>query len=421
MAYELFIANRYLRSKQTKGFISVIAFIAASGVVLGVAALIIMLSVTNGFSGEVKNRLIGMNAHISIMPSYGNLLQEWSKVVLLIREFPEVVAASPVIQSKVGITAKSNSQFTLDGTILWGIDPGTFGGVSDLPDHLKYDAEKKLLLGPLPEEKFPGIILGEHLARRLLVGPGDEVLLMTLNDVEMEDVMMGITPRLEGFVVTDTFESGMFHYDDNQAFVSLDDAQRILSLDDESTTNIHVRITDVDRAMEVSEGVADALGSAYRVTNWTFLFPQLFRWIELEKWVIFIALSLIIVVAAFNIMSILVLSIFMKTPEIGILRTMGSTTRGIRRIFVYQGLAIGIVGTALGCCIGLVICLLQQQFQLISIPGDIYVISSLPVDMQLFDFFLVSVVSLAICLVASLYPARRAAALMPVDAIRYVM
>ena len=417
MSYEFFIARRYLRSKKN-GFISIITYIAIGGVILGVASLVIILSVTNGFSGEIKNRLIGMNAHVTIL-GFGPVLEDYREVLEQLDGFPEVVAAAPVIDSKVIIAVKTDTKGT-DGIFLWGVEPDNFGAVSDLPEHLVYDQEKRLRLGALPGLKYPGIILGEQLSRRLKVGLGDEVLLMTLGNAEWENFLMGVTPRFEAFIVTDTFASGMYHYDDNFAFISLADAQRILGLG-EGVTNIHIRVEDIDRAVQIREALDKALGYPYRIRDWTQLFPELFHWMELEKWVIFIALNLIIVVAAFNIMSILVMSILIKTPEIGILRAMGARARGIRRIFVYQGLVIGVVGTVLGCGIGFVVCLLQQRFQLISIPGDIYIINSLPIDMQVLDFLAVSVVSLAICLLASIYPARKAASLMPVEAIRYIM
>jgi lipoprotein-releasing system permease protein len=186
-------------------------------------------------------------------------------------------------------------------------------------------------------------------------------------------------------------------------------------------TTIHIRVSDPDQAVPVRKGLDAELQSLYLVRDWTQHSPELFRWMELEKWVIFIALSLIIVVAAFNIMSNLIMSILIKTAEIGILRAMGATASSIRRIFVYQGLAVGVLGTGLGCSLGFAVCYLQLRFNLITIPGDIYFISSLPVDMQPLDFLLIAVVSLSICLMASIYPARKAAALLPVEAIRYIM
>jgi lipoprotein-releasing system permease protein len=420
VTYELFIAKRYLRSKRARGFVSVIAFIAAAGVVLGVAALIIMLSVTNGFTGEVKSRLIGMNAHVSITKHHGDTFSDYKEIIDKAGEFAGVAAASPVVERTLAVSPRV-ADSDVSGIKLWGIEPKSFGQVSDLPRNLKFKTDGEMLRADLPDQEYPSIILGEQLARRLMAGPGSEVLLWSLDQVEVSKVASGdFTPKLSPFVVTNTFASGMYHYDDNFAFVTLEDAQEALRLGD-AVTHIHVRLDDIDTAIAVSEAMSEEWEYPFQIANWTTLFPELFKWMELEKWVIFIALSLIIVVAAFNIMSILVMSILVKTPEIGILRAMGATQKGIRRIFVYQGLAIGVVGTTLGCVLGLVVCILQQQYELIRIPGDIYIISQLPVDMQILDFVLVSAVSVVICLLGSIYPARKAASLMPVDAIRYVM
>ena len=421
MAYELFIAKRYLGSKRARGFVSVLAFVAAAGVVLGVAALIIMLSVTNGFTGEVKGRLIGMNAHVSLSQYHGEAFTNYREVIDKAERFPGVVAASPVVERTLIISPRVADSGVLIPVKLWGIEPESFGRVSDLPRHLKFDTGGEMLQADMPGQQYPSIILGEQLARRLMAGPGSEVLLWSLDQAEVSDLASGDIPtKASPFLVTNTFASGMYHYDDNFAFASLQDAQEALRLGD-AVTRIHVRLDDVDGAVAVSELMSEQWDYPFHISNWTTLFPELFEWMELEKWVIFIALSLIIVVAAFNIMSILVMSILVKTPEIGILRAMGATQRGIRRIFMFQGLVIGIVGTTLGCALGLVVCTLQQRYQIIRIPGEIYIINELPVDMQFFDFAMVSVVSVVICLLGSIYPARKAASLMPVEAIRYVM
>ena len=420
MSYEFFIARRYLRSSRKSGFISLISYMAVGGVVLGVAALIIILSVSNGFSGEVKNRLIGMNAHISIRRFDGEVMKDYRRILEKVRRFPGVTGAAPLVESKVVIASKRDLR-GLDGVFVWGIDPESFGEVSDLPRHLLYDPAQKIVLGDLPDHKYPGIILGKQLADRLKVGPGFEVLLVTVRNIDLEEaVFEGFTPRPWPFVVTDLFESGMYQYDDNFAFIDIEDAQRILDLGD-GVSDIYLRVEDLSQAVRIRKALQDELGYPYSVRDWTQLFPEFFRWIELEKWAIFIALSLIILVAAFNIMSILAMSVLIKTPEIGILRAMGASTGSIRRIFVYQGLVIGMAGTALGCATGFLVCSLQQHFDLIRIPGEVYLINSLPVDMHPVDFLLVSVVSLAICLVTSIYPARKASSLMPVEAIRYIM
>ena len=421
MSISLFVAGRYLRSDQREGFISVIAYMAVGGVILGVAALVIILSVTNGFAGEIKSRLIGMNAHINIRRFDGGPIEDWSVLLDRVRGYAEIVGAAPVVDSKV-IIASQRDLGRVDGIPVWGIDPETFPSVSDLPAHLLYaNPEGEILLGHLKELDKQGIILGEHLARRLQVGPGFDVLLVTVRNLDVaEAVMDGFSPRPWSFLVTDHFESGMYQYDDNYAFIHIEDAQRILGLGD-AITDIHIHVEDIQRAPELRALLAEEFGYPYNVRDWTQLFPEFFRWIELEKWAIFLALSLIVLVAAFNIMSILVMSVLVKTAEIGILRTMGCTVGEIYRIFVYQGLIIGGVGTAIGCLVGFGLCFAQVQFDLISIPGDVYFISSLPVDMKVLDFALVASISMFICLATSIYPARKASSLMPVEAIRYIM
>ena len=421
MSIALFVAARYLRSKQREGFFSVIAYMAVGGVILGVAALVIILSVTNGFAGEVKNRLIGMNAHVNIRRFDGGPIADWDALLQQVKGADGVVGAAPVVDSKV-IIASQLDLGRVDGIPVWGVDPATFPAVSDLIEHLSYaNPEGQLRLGLLEELNKRGIVLGEYLARRLHVGLGSEVLLMTVQNLDVEAAVMdGFSPRPWSFFVTNHFESGMYQYDDNYAFIHIEDAQRMLELGD-AITDIHIHVADIYQAPEIRERLAEELGYPYQVRDWTQLFPEFFRWIELEKWAIFLALSLIVLVAAFNIMSILVMSVLIKTPEIGILRTIGCTVGEIYRIFIYQGLVIGGIGTCLGCLIGFALCWAQQRFALISIPGDMYFISSLPVDMSVVDFALVAAISMVICLATSIYPARKAAGLMPVEAIRYIM
>ena len=416
MTYELFIARRYLRSKQSAGFLSFITFIAVGGVILGVAALIIMLSVTNGFSGEVKSRLIGMDAHVAIAKFHGAPIEAYRDVMARLEADPQLTGFAPIVKGKMVLWAGDEQ----DGALIWGIEPETFGTVSDLPEHL-YLADNQINFDPPEGGRLPGIVLGRQLANRLRTGPGQNVYLLTFPGSDVEEVaLMGLRPKVHPFVVTDLFESGMYHYDDNFGFIALAAAQDVLKLGD-AVTDIHLRVADLDEATAIGERLSEELGYPYRSTDWTKQFPELFRWMELEKWVIFIALSLIILVASFNIMSILTMSILIKTPEIGILRAMGSKASSVRRIFVYQGLFIGVFGTALGCMVGFLVCWMQERFDLIAIPSEIYIISNLPVDMQLLDFLLVSLVSVTISLLASVYPARKAAALQPVEAIRYIM
>jgi len=417
VSYELFVARRYLRSKQRSGFLSVISFIAVGGVILGVASLVIMLSVTNGFSGEVKNRLIGMTAHVSVGRFHGTPIDRPDTLLSHVEAVPGVLGVAPIVEGKLIIATDREK---MDGVVVWGIDPETFHHVSDLPDHLQYEPGQ-FHFDPKEGEKYAGIVVGASLANRLRVGLGDRVYLLSLlQEKPLEEVLMdGLRPRLHPFIVTDLFASGMYYYDDTFAFISIDEARRVLTID--GVTAIHVRLGDLDDAMDMHRQLEDEFGYPYQISDWTQQFPELFHWMELEKIVIFIALSLIIVVAAFNVMSILTMSILIKTPEIGILRAMGARARGISRVFVFQGLFIGVFGTSLGCLIGLVVCVVQDRFQVVSIPSDIYIISSLPVDMQLLDFLAVSAMSVVICLLAAMIPARKAASLEPVEAIRYII
>jgi lipoprotein-releasing system permease protein len=420
VSYELFIARRYLKSKQRSGFLSVISFIAVGGVILGVAALVIMLSVTNGFSGEVKNRLIGMNAHVSISRYHGAPIERADTLLSHVVGVPGVLGAAPIVEGKL-IIATDHETTATDGVILWGIDPLTFADISDLPDHLQYDADGQFHFDPPQGEQYPGIVVGASLANRLRIGIGDRVYLLSLlQEKSLEEMLMdGLRPKLHPFIVTDLFASGMYYYDDTYAVIALDEARRVLAM--EGASSIHIRLGDLDDATDVRHRLDSDLGYPYLVSDWTQQFPELFHWMELEKIVIFTALSLIIVVAAFNIMSILTMSILIKTPEIGILRAMGARAKGIGRVFVFQGLFIGVFGTALGCLIGLAVCVVQDRFQIVTIPSDIYIISSLPVDMQPLDFLAVSTMSVIVCLLAATIPARRAASLEPVEAIRYIM
>ncbi|MCC7264576.1 MAG: ABC transporter permease, partial [Candidatus Latescibacteria bacterium] len=266
MSFPWFMASRYLRSKHRTGFVSTITYIAAGGVILGVAALVIMLSVTNGFTGEVKERLIGMQAHVTVQRLSGEGIGEFRGLVEQVGRFPGVAGAAPIIESKVLITARRDNG-EVDGVLVWGVEPESFSRVSDLHQHLR--DEPVLRLGPVEGHKAPGIVLGSYLARRMRVGPGDEVLLMTVANMDMEDVLSGAaTPKLHPFVVTDTFESGLYQYDDNFAFISLGDAQRILQLGDTATT-IHIRVSDPDQAVPVRKALDTELQSLYLVRDWT--------------------------------------------------------------------------------------------------------------------------------------------------------
>ena len=241
MSYELFIARRYLQSKQKTGFLSIISFIAVGGVILGVAALVIMLSVTNGFTGEVKNRLVGMNAHVSVSRIGG--ISDYEALARRLVVTAGVAAVAPVIEGKLVVATEKN----MDGIFVWGVEADSFPSVSDVTDHLRFDENERLQLGVLEGYGYPGIVLGRSLANRLRVGPGDVVYLVTIANRELEDLLGDFKPKLHAFSVTDFFETGMYHHDDNIAFIDLSRAQQVMGLG-ESVSSLHLRVDRLDDA-----------------------------------------------------------------------------------------------------------------------------------------------------------------------------
>jgi lipoprotein-releasing system permease protein len=406
MGYELFIAKRYLRSKRKSRFVSVITLISAGGVLIGVAALVIVLSVMNGFESEVRSRIIGTTAHITVSTFQKEGLTDYKRLLTEIESVPGVVAASPTIQYKAAIASKSNA----DGIVLRGIDPQLESRVTDL--------ERNMVYGDLSFEAAggPGMILGRDLADHLGVTVGEQLTVFSLREPEI--AVTGLMPKVSRFVTSGLFQTGMYEYDATLAYISLDDAQKLFNMG-ETISTIEVKIDDIYSARKLAREVEQKIGYPYYAMDWMSLHKNLFSWMTLEKWAMFLTLSLIVAVAAFNIISALIMAVTEKRKDIGILKSMGATSGGIMRIFVLQGIAAGVVGTILGGSLGLGLCHLQEKFRLISLPPEIYFISSLPVQVKVIDVLLVSLATLALTLLATIYPARKAASLSPVEVIRY--
>ncbi|MSS70109.1 MAG: FtsX-like permease family protein [Candidatus Latescibacteria bacterium] len=414
MTYETLIARRYLRSIRGRGRISVTAWIAVFGVALGVAALIIVLSVMNGFAGVVRDRLLGVNAHITIRKVYGARIPDYARVTKAVAGAdPAILGASPFVQSEGMLCAKER----IAGAIIRGLDPASLGTVSDL---MHYTDEKTLDLKDRMVEGRPvgGMAIGRYLADRLGVEPGGEVFLLV---PEFSSVGAPVTPRYWRFIVTGIFNTGYYEFDSGLVIVSIQAAQRILGWGDE-VSGIRVKVRDPLDADAVARAIRSTLqpiDAGLYAASWVRENGNLFVWIRLEKWFSFLALSLIVLVASFNIMSILSMIVMDKRREIGILKTMGATRKSLQRIFTRIGLIIGLSGVALGDLIGFTLCYLQQRYELIALPGDVYIISALPVDMHAADFGAISGIALVICYLMARFPARSAAALEPVEAIRY--
>jgi len=409
-SYELMIARRYLRARQKTGFINVITYISILGVTIGVAALIIVLSVMNGFESEVRSRIIGFDTHIRLRTYHDQGMENPQQVMDQIRSIPHIVGMSPYVLDKGMLQNNDRS----DGVILRGADPSTVNQVSDLQKNILYG---KLELGDVSTSdggKAPGIVVGRYLAERLFLELGQTVVVISPTGVHSLFQM----PPVKQFVVTGFFETGMYEYDNAYAYISVQSAQQLFQMG-KKVTGIEIRLDDLYKAKTVVEKIDEKLGFPYFPLTWFDMRKNLFSWMQLEKWAMFIILSLIVLVAAFNIISTIIMVVMEKTKEIGILKSMGATSKSITRIFLYEGMVVGVVGTVVGLLIGYGLCWTQSKYHFLSLPGDVYFINKLPIRMEILDFVFVGVAAILICLLASVYPAKRASSLIPVEAIRY--
>jgi lipoprotein-releasing system permease protein len=419
MGYELFVSFRYLRAKRRDAFISLITFISMMGVTIGVMTLNIVLAVMTGFESDLRDRILGFNPHV-VVYSYGGNIEGAEEIVGRVATTPGVVAAAPVIYGQGMISVDRG----VSGVVVRGVDPTTGGGVIDIERYLTVGRLADLgatheVRVPADEEErhvaLPGIIIGNELARQLAVFPGDAVTVLSPQGTASP---VGMIPKMKRFVVVGVFDSGMFDYDATLVYLALSDAQQFLGLG-AGVSAIEARVEDVYRATGVAEGIETALGFPYRTRDWTEINRNLFAALKLEKFVYFIVLSLIVVVAAFNIFATLTMVVKEKRKDIAILKSMGATNGWIGRVFMFNGLVIGVIGTLLGVLGGIGGCWLLERYHFIELPKDVFMVSTVPVRMDPLNFAVVAAVSVVICLLASLSPAWRAANLVPAEVIRY--
>jgi len=409
--YELFIALRYLKSKRKTGFISLITYISVLGVAIGVAALIIVLSVMNGFETEVRSRFIGVDSHVTVRTFHDRGVENYRSIMEQVRDIEHIEGMMPYILNKGLIRSRESTS----GLLVRGIDAQRAAGVSDIEKIINFGA---LQLGEIPGEEgespLPGIVLGFNLADRLVVTLGDKVTIMSFAGV----TQMGQMPHMMQFRVAGYFETGLYEMDDTIAYISIESAAKLFQMGPK-VSGLKIRLDDYRNSEKVSRDITARLGYPYRVLTWFDMNQNLYAWMQIEKWAAFVILSLIIMVAAFNIVSTLIMVTMEKTRDIGILKAMGAAPAGIRRIFMFEGLFVGVSGTLLGCLIGYGLCWAQQSYKFFALPMDVYIISWLPVLMKWLDFFMIGLASILITLMASVYPAHKAAKLDPVAAIRY--
>lgn len=409
---ELFVGLRYTHAKRRTHFISFISMTSMLGIALGVTALITVLSVMNGFERELRDRILGMASHATIT-TYTGRLDDWVRVRQIAMQHAGVMAAAPFVRGESMLSAGKQ----VSGAIIRGILPEEEGAVSDVLAHISSGAARHLREGEF------GIILGKELAYSLGVGLGDY---LTVVSPQIMVGPAGILPRLRRFTVVGVFEVGMYEYDRGVALVHMQDAAKLFQLGD-SVTGIRLKLDDLFRAPAIARDIARQLDGDYQVSDWTRQHSNFFRAIRTEKRVMFIILTLIVAVAAFNIVSTLVMVVTDKRADIAILRTLGAAPRSIMMIFVIQGAVIGVLGTLLGVAGGIALALnvetivpaIESIFNVQFLSPDVYYISEVPSELHWRDVGVMTFVAMLLSLLATLYPAWRAARTNPVEALRY--
>src|SRR5262245_38926712 len=414
MRYPFYIGLRYLRAKRRERFISLITVIATAGVAIGVMTLNVVLAVMTGFEEDLRDRILAFTPHV-LVTGYGASIPNDPELVAGLRTMPDVAAAAPYVQGQAMLSNAGN----VAGVMLRGVDPAP-GGAIDFARHLRaghiedLGATRAVDRGDGTTVMLPTIIVGKELARELDVQIGDPVNLVSPVAIP---TAIGPVPKVRRFVVVGLFDAGMVEYDSALAYINLADAQRFFDLGD-AITGVEVRTIDLERAPRVAAAIAGIAGFSHRVRDWQQMNLNLFSAIKLEKTVYFVVLLLIVLVAAFNIVATLVMVVMEKRKDIAVLKSMGATRTGIGEIFIYKGLVIGGVGTLVGSLLGLAVCEFLHRYGF-PLPQGVFYVSTVPVKIYPEYFALVVGVSLAICLLATLYPARQASRLVPVEAIRY--
>lgn len=408
MRFELSVALRYLRAKRKQTLLSAVSLIAVIGFILGVMALIIALALMTGFQEDIQSKILGASAHVILYPTGARGIRDYHNTIDIVRKNPEVVSVSGVIYGKVMIYTAGGAE----GIVLKGIDPTREKTVTDLTSSLDADALKAL---NDPDQDRDPIVLGIDLANTLHVKKGE---IVTLVSPEALLTPLGLMPKFKKLRVVGTFQSGMYEYDQNWALVSMSTAQRLFSLGD-SVTLIEARIKNIHDAANVSDQLQKQLGSRFLVDNWINQNRSLFSAMKLEKIMLFITITLIVLVAAFNVVSTLIMTVLDKHKDIAVMMSMGATTKQIMRIFMIQGVLIGIAGTLIGALLGTVTSWVMDHYKIIQLPLDVYFIPYLPFHLRIEDIVMITGTALIISFLSTLYPAIRASRINPTEALRY--
>lgn len=407
MSFESFIARKYFRSGTF--FVSFSTLITIIGVTLGVAVVCFVMSMHNGFESEIRDRLLGTTSHMSVFPYGGELIKDHEAVKQKLEAVEGVQAASAFVLFKAAVSSLTAG----DGIVVRGINLEDEDRTSNIGGSV---VSGEYSFDPVVDgqDSVPGILIGTDLASNLGVYLGDPIILYSLRG---DDLRSRTRPRVGRFYVAGIFETGMFEFDGQLAYISLESAQSLFRTG-EAVTTLHLKLDDIYMAEELAPVIDLALDHQYQIIPWNELHKNLFSWIEFEKEILFLGFILIVIVAAFSIISTLVMMTMEKRTEIGILKTMGSIPGQISRIFIYNGLLIGLIGVSLGWAIALTAAYVQNTYKFISLPPDIYFISFLPIDVRPLDFGITGAATLIICFLAALYPARKASRLSVIEVLR---
>jgi len=408
VSFEFFVARRYLFSHRKQAFIYVISLMSIIGVALGVAALVVVLGVYNGLTTDMRDKILGANAHGIVLSYIPDAFGKNPGLRDEILRTPGVTGATPFIYTEVMLSSGDG----VKGLMLRGVDPRTAPGVLSMLKAIKKGSINGLETG----DGTPGIIIGEELAKHIGLGMGSRVNLLSPSG---EKTTAGFQPRIRPFEVAGIFKTGMYEYDSSLAFVTLDAARELLGLDPGFLSGIEITVDDVYRADEITKELTDNIGNPFYARSWMDMNANLFAALKLEKIGMFILLIMVVLIGSFSIVATLVMLVMEKTRDIAVMMSMGATRKMIRRIFMYQGTIIGFVGTMLGYALGLTVGCLLKRYQFIKLPENVYTLDHLPIIITVPDVLIIGGAAMLLCFLSTLYPARQASRLKPADALRY--